>query len=162
MTRVNFISLSHSPPINFYFLTTKYFQIIYSVCSSIVWQSISSFYCRYHSLSLSPPEQNFWQLFFSFRKVYPTSFISSFINFNDRLKAFDNCKKQAKNKKKDEWFLIFKGTYNLKVYSIYYTDHITHRSFTFNLPFLYELKREVFLSKIVCGIFHFLFRFVFI
>ena len=35
----------------------------------------------------------------------------------------------------------------------------THHSLTFNLRFLYELKRKVRLSKIVCGIFHFRFRF---
>ena len=35
-------------------------------------------------------------------------------------------------------------------------------SFTFNLRFLYELKHKVCLSKTVCGIFHFRFRFVFI
>ena len=38
----------------------------------------------------------------------------------------------------------------------------THHSFTFNLPFLYELKHTVCLSKTVCGIFHFRFRFVLI
>ena len=38
----------------------------------------------------------------------------------------------------------------------------THHSFTFNLRFLYELKHKVRLSKTVCGIFHFRFRFVFI
>ena len=38
----------------------------------------------------------------------------------------------------------------------------THHSFTFNLQFLYEPKHEVRLSKIVCGIFHFRFRFIFI
>ena len=38
----------------------------------------------------------------------------------------------------------------------------THYSFTFNLWFLYELKHKVRLSKTVCGIFHFWFRFVFI
>ena len=32
----------------------------------------------------------------------------------------------------------------------------------FKLRFLYELKHKVRLSKTVCGIFHFLFRFVFI
>ena len=69
MTNVSFISVS-SPLIKFYFLTTKYFQIIYFICSSIVWQSvISSSYCCYHSLLHSPPQQNFRQLFFSFRKV---------------------------------------------------------------------------------------------
>ena len=34
-------------------------------------------------------------------------------------------------------------------------------SITFNLRFLYELKHKVRLSKTVCGIFHFQFRFVF-
>ena len=38
----------------------------------------------------------------------------------------------------------------------------THRSFTFNLRFLYELKHKVRLSKAGCGIFHFRLRFGFI
>ena len=38
----------------------------------------------------------------------------------------------------------------------------THHGFTFNLQFLYKLKHKVRLSKTVCGIFHFGFRFVFI
>ena len=38
----------------------------------------------------------------------------------------------------------------------------THQSFTFDLQFLYELKLQVRLSKTVCGIFHFQFRFIFI
>ena len=38
----------------------------------------------------------------------------------------------------------------------------THHSFTFNLRFLYELNHKVRLSKTVCEIFHFRFRFVFI
>ena len=38
----------------------------------------------------------------------------------------------------------------------------THHSFTFNLRFLHELKHKVRLSKILCGIFLFWFRFVFI
>ena len=38
----------------------------------------------------------------------------------------------------------------------------THHSFTFNLRFLYELKHKVGLSEILCEIFHFQFRFVFI
>ena len=37
-----------------------------------------------------------------------------------------------------------------------------HHSLTFNLRSLYEPKREVRLSKTVCGIFHFRFCFVFI
>ena len=38
----------------------------------------------------------------------------------------------------------------------------THHSFTFNLRIIYELKHKVRLSKTVCEIFHFRFRFVFI
>ena len=38
------------------------------------------------------------------------------------------------------------------------TNHI----FTFNLQFLYKLKHKVRLSKTLCGISHFRFRFVFI
>ena len=39
---------------------------------------------------------------------------------------------------------------------------LTHRSFTLNSQFLYELKHKVCLSKKACGIFHFRFRFAFI
>ena len=38
----------------------------------------------------------------------------------------------------------------------------THHSFTLKLRFLYELRHKVRLSKTVCGIFHFRFRFVLI
>ena len=38
----------------------------------------------------------------------------------------------------------------------------THHSFTFSLRFLFELKHSVRLSKTMCGIFNFRFRFVFI
>ena len=38
----------------------------------------------------------------------------------------------------------------------------THHSFAFNLRLLYELKHKVYLSKTVCGVFHFRFGFVFI
>ena len=38
----------------------------------------------------------------------------------------------------------------------------THHSLTFNLRLLYELKHKVRLSKTVCEIFHFRFRFAFI
>ena len=38
----------------------------------------------------------------------------------------------------------------------------THRSFTFNLRFMYELKHKVSVSKTICGIFYFQFRFIFI
>ena len=90
MTSVSFIALSHPPPIKFYFLTTMYFQIINFICSSIVWQSVSSSCRRYHSLSHSPRQQNFRQLCFSFWKVweYPTSLISWFINFKHNFEIF--------------------------------------------------------------------------
>ena len=38
----------------------------------------------------------------------------------------------------------------------------THHSFTFDLWFSYELRHKVRLSKTVCGIFYFRFRFIFI
>ena len=99
--------MSLAPPFKFYFLwmfrmtklsswdfsTTKYFRIIYFICSSLyrlqyfaMTVSASRSYCRYQSLSHSPPQQNFRQLFFSFRKVwgYPTSLIWGFINFKAR------------------------------------------------------------------------------
>ena len=53
---------------------------------SFPMQSVSSsWYCRYQSLSHSPPQQNFWRLLFSFRKVqgYPTSLILWLIKFNN-------------------------------------------------------------------------------
>ena len=104
----------------------------------------------------------------------------------DALKTFDDFKnKQQKCMKK--YFLICKSICILKMYSIRCTlrqnilkkfpsDNIngtekavyflswapTHHSFTFNLRFLNELKRNVCLSKIVCGIFHFRFCFIFI
>ena len=37
----------------------------------------------------------------------------------------------------------------------------THHSFTFDLRFLHELKHKIRLSKTMCEIFHFRFRFVF-
>ena len=38
----------------------------------------------------------------------------------------------------------------------------THHNFGFNSQFLYALKRMVYLSKTVCGIFHFQFRLILI
>ena len=38
----------------------------------------------------------------------------------------------------------------------------THHSFTFISRFLYELKHKVRLSKNVCGVLHFQFRFIFV
>ena len=38
----------------------------------------------------------------------------------------------------------------------------THRIFTFNSRFLYELKHKARLSKSLCGNFHFRYRFAFI
>ena len=59
------------------------FVLHYIFCNILPWQSVSSCYCSYHSLSHSPTQQNFRQLFFSFLKVwgYPTSLLSWFINF---------------------------------------------------------------------------------
>ena len=78
-------NLIHKKRLRIYFLTTKYFQVIYFICSSLYHDSqyLDSSYCRYQSLSHSLPQQNFWQLFFSFWKVwgYPTLLISWFINF---------------------------------------------------------------------------------
>ena len=43
----------------------------------------------------------------------------------------------------------------------FFSQTPTHHSFTFYLRFLFALKHKVLLSKIVSGIFHFRFRFVF-
>ena len=85
-------------------------------------------------------------------------------------------------------FLICKSMYILIVHSIHYASRKKHKSlkipfgqnkrykndlflllqapnhhsFTYNFRFLYKLKRKVFLSKSVRGIFHFQFSFVFI
>ena len=94
-----------------------------------------------------------------------------------QLTAFEN-----KRNLYEVMFLIYKSMHILKVYSItIYWDKTqilknsirtkknvlfllrgpTHHGFTFDLGFLYELKHKVRLSKIVGGIFHFWFRFVF-
>ena len=52
------------------------------------------------------------------------------------------------NSTKDALFFLFRAP--------------TSHNFTFNLQFLYELRRKVRFSKTVCGIFHFRFRFIFI
>ena len=44
----------------------------------------------------------------------------------------------------------------------FFSQPPTHRSFTFNLRLLCKPKRKFVLSKNVCGIFHFRFRFAFI
>ena len=49
-----------------------------------------------------------------------------------------------------------------KMPSFFFRELQTHRSFTFNLWFLDELKHKVHLSKSVWGIFHFQFHFFFI
>ena len=49
-------------------------------------------------------------------------------------------------------------TNGIKNTLIFLSRALIHHSFTFNLRFLYELKRKVYLSKTVCGIFHFQFR----
>ena len=51
------------------------------------------------------------------------------------------------------------GTKNVLVFLL---RVLTHHSSTLNLWFLYQLKYKVCLSKNMCGIFHFRFRFVFI
>ena len=67
------------------------FVLYYIFCNILPWQSISSSYCRYQSLSHSPPQQNFRQLLFSFQKVwgYPTLLIWWFINFKTWIKKTD-------------------------------------------------------------------------
>ena len=49
-----------------------------------------------------------------------------------------------------------------KMPSFFFLQAPTHHSFIFNLRFLYDLMREVRLSKLMCGVFHFRFSFVFI
>ena len=46
--------------------------------------------------------------------------------------------------------------------ALFFLSRAPTHSFTFNLQFLYKLKDKARLSKIVCGIFHFWFRSVFI
>ena len=46
--------------------------------------------------------------------------------------------------------------------ALFFSQALTHHSFTFNLRFLYALKHKVCLSKTMCWIFHFRFCFVFI
>ena len=103
-----------------------------------------------------------------------------------QVKAFDDFKnKQQKRMKSFSWYVKVCILLNCIQYTIHWdktqilqifpTDKIngtknalffsrapTHHSFTFNLRFLYQLKHKVRLSKTVCGISHFLFRFVFI
>ena len=50
---------------------------------------------------------------------------------------------------------------NVTKMNLFHARAPTHHSFTFNFRFLYELKRKVYLSKSVRGIFHFRFRLVF-
>ena len=105
----------------------------------------------------------------------------------DTLKAFDDCK----NKQKSVWSSIFWYIKACTLWKcIHYTTHWdkpeiflknsfgenkrykkcpvflsrapTPCSFTSHLRFLYELNHNVSLSKTVCAIFHFKFRFVFI
>ena len=102
------------------------------------------------------------------------------LNFNifkDKLKAFND----FKNMQKSVWsnfFLICKSMFILKVYSMqmlkfpshkingtttvlfFLSRAAIHHSFTFNLQFLYELKRKVHPSKTLYEIFHFQYRFI--
>ena len=104
------------------------------------------------------------------RKLQITSSMSRYCNIKDTLKAFGD----FENKQKSVWSNVF---WHVKVCifwkCIQYNKHQEktqmlksflwkHHSFTFNSWFSYELKHKVRLSKIVCGIFHFRFRFVFI
>ena len=76
--RYQFLLLTHFQPLSIYISRSFIsFALHCLLCSILPWQSVSSSYCRYQSLSHSPPQQNFWQLFFSFPKVcgYPTSLI---------------------------------------------------------------------------------------
>ena len=55
------------------------------------------------------------------------------------------------------------GKINVTKNAIFFLSrHPTYHIFNFNLQFLYALKHMVLLSKIVCGISHFQFRFVFV
>ena len=58
--------------------------------------------------------------------------------------------------------ISFRQNKRYKKCPLFFSRAPAHHSFTFNLQFLYELKRKVCLSKTVCGISHFGFRFVFI
>ena len=109
------------------------------------------------------------------------------VNFKDKLKTF----KDFKNKQKSVWSNVFwfvkvcifwkcfQHTIDWdkrEILKKFRLDKIngakntllflsrapTHHSFTFNLRFLYDLKHKVRLSKTVCGIFDFWFRWVFI
>ena len=109
------------------------------------------------------------------------------MSFKDTLKAFDDFKnKQKRVWSNSFWYvkvcIFWKSVQNIihwhkrQMFKKFPSDKInstknalfflswapTHHSFTFNLRFLYELKHKVRLSKTVCGIFHFWFRFVFI
>ena len=93
------------------------------------------------------------------------------------MKAFDNFKNKLKIVRSIGFWNV--SIYILKVYSIYTIDWDktqinrtknafflllgvpTHHSFTFDSPFLYDLKHKVRLSKSMCGIFHFRFPFSF-
>ena len=139
------------PPIKFYvlwmfrvtklsswdFSNTKYFQIIYFICSSLYLLQYFAMtvsicyviysYCRHQSLSHSPPQQNFRQVFFSFGNVwgYPTSLISWFINFNNSFTANPAWKAQESSKQialQKYFTAVFKeveSTTKYKLLSIY-------------------------------------------
>ena len=106
-------------------------------------------------------------------------------SFKDALKLFDDFKnKQESVWSNDFWYvkvyISWKGIQcsihwnkiqmlkNISLDKINSTENALfflsqapiHYSFTFNLRSLYELKYKVCLSKPVCGIFHFRFRFV--
>ena len=64
----------------------------------------------------------------------------------------------------ETWMLknFFQQNKHYKKCTLFLSRVPTHHSFTINSHLLYELRHKVHLSKTVCGIFHFLFRLVFI
>ena len=82
--------------------------------------------------------------------------------FKDTLKAFNDFRSKQQ-KRMRQYFLICKSMYKSNgTKNTLFLASSNSSQFTFNLRFLYELKYKVSLSKTVCGIFHFRFRFDFI
>ena len=146
-------------------------EVVIAFCSPL-WKSCMKF----TNYSLIPDSSFFWQK--EQQRLYPANIYL----FKDTLKDFND----FKNKQKSEWSNVFdmqKRVYSESVFNTLYIeiknkflDKIigskkavfflsrtpTYHSFSFNLRFLYELKHNICLSKTVCGIFRFRFRFVFI
>ena len=120
------------------------------------------------------------------QNIYFTRMMKPLLEFKVTLKAFDDFKNTQKSFWSNVfWYVIVCIFWKCIQYTIHWdktqmlkkflwTKQIvqnktffllkapSHHSFTFNLLFLYELKYNVRLSKTVCGIFYFQFRFVFI